>query len=162
MQRKTASPDDESQAEKIALGLLTRREHSRYELRTKLRQRGFAHEIIEVVLDRLAKQGWQSDPRYAESYVRMRIARGYGEAAIQAELRQRGVDSPLAHQTLRDADVDWLECAQQQIRRHFNMPPEDAAEKLRRYRHLCNRGFTPEQARIASAGWLEISGTTWI
>ncbi|WP_322627935.1 regulatory protein RecX [Halothiobacillus sp.] len=162
MQSKTASPDDATQAEKIALGLLTRREHSRYELQTKLRQRGFVREVIGVVLDRLAEQGWQSDVRYAESYVRMRIARGYGEAAIQAELRQRGVDSPLAHQTLCDADVDWLECAQQQIRRHFNFPPEDAAEKLRRYRHLCNRGFTPEQARIASARWPEISGTTWI
>lgn len=153
MFRKTAAPDDATQAEKIALGLLTRREHSQHELRRKLRQRGFLGEVIDLVLDRLMTQGWQSDSRYAESYVRMRIARGYGATAIEAELRQRGVSSLLVFQALENAEVDWLTSAQQQIRRHFNAPPADAAEKLRRYRHLMNRGFAPELARPASVWW---------
>lgn len=155
MFRKTGEPDDQRQAEKIALGLLARREHSRLELQTKLRQRGFERSCIDPVLDRLVEQGWQSDVRYAESYLRMRVDRGYGLAAIEAELRQRGVDPSLIHRSVAAAEVDWLACAQRQVRRHFQIPPEDAAEKLRRYRHLLNRGFSPDEARSASAAWAE-------
>lgn len=155
MFRQTGDPDDYRQAEKIAVGLLARREHSRLELQTKLRRRGFERACVDGVLDRLAEQGWQSDARYAESYVRMRVDRGYGLAAIESVLRQRGVDAPLVRQALASLDIDWFFCAQQQIRRHFNRPPDDAAEKLRRYRHLVNRGFAPDEARAASAAWPE-------
>lgn len=153
MYRKTDDPDDPRHAEKTALGLLARREHSRYELLAKLRQRGFERACIEDVLDRLIEQGWQSDARYAESYLRMRVDRGYGLAAIEAELRQRGVEAPLIWRAVAEAEVDWVSCARKQVYRHFNRSPENAAEQLRRYRHLMNRGFAPEEARAVSAWW---------
>ncbi len=144
-------------AEKIALGLLTRREHSAFELAQKLKLRGFNADVIDAVLERLAEQGWQSDARYAAAYLRMRVARGYGLTAIRAELRQRGVASADVTAALAEADVEWLECAQRQIARHYPAPAEDHAARLVRYRHLLNRGFSPEQARAASEFWPEDS-----
>ncbi|MHB9020917.1 MAG: regulatory protein RecX [Halothiobacillus sp.] len=153
MRALTTRSDTPAAAEKIAIGLLTRREHSAFELQQKLKLRGFAAEIIGAVIERLAAQGWQSDARYAEAYVRMRVARGYGLAAIRAELRQRGVAADCVSAALAEANVDWLDCAQQQVARYYQQPPEDRDALLRRYRHLLNRGFSPEQARQASAFW---------
>lgn len=140
-------------AEKIALGLLTRREHSAFELKQKLSLRGFGADVIDAVIERLAAQGWQSDSRYADAYLRMRVARGYGLMAIRAELRQRGVASACVTEVIAEADVDWLACAQRQVARHYQQPADDRAALLHRYRHLLNRGFSPEQAREASAFW---------
>lgn len=153
---QTSVAEDQSDAakiEKVALGLLTRREHSAFELRRKLAQRGFDAVVIDQVLSRLTEQGWQSDARYAEAYVRMRIERGYGLQSIRAELGQRGVASALIQSVLDEAEVDWLACARKQIQRHYHKPPDGYDEQLRRYRHLLSRGFSPEQARKASSQW---------
>lgn len=74
------------------LRLLTGREHSRKELLQKLAVKGFAKERIDPILDELAEESWQSDARYAESYARSRILKGYGPAFIAYELRQNGID----------------------------------------------------------------------
>ncbi|MGC8697678.1 MAG: regulatory protein RecX [Halothiobacillus sp.] len=145
--------DTPAAAEKIALGLLTRREHSAFELKQKLALRGFSVDVIEVVIERLAEQGWQSEARYAGAYLRMRVARGYGLIAIRAELRQRGIAPDYIAAALTEADIDWLSCAQRQVVRHYQHPADGHAALLQRYRHLINRGFTPEQARQASAYW---------
>ena len=74
-----------------ALGLLTRREHSRLELARKLQQRGVEHAEAAAVIDRLADAGWQDDARFAESLVRNRAHAGYGPAWIRAELGTHGL-----------------------------------------------------------------------
>ena len=155
-------PDEErtdtAQIEKVALGLLARREHSRFELTQKLSQRGFDAGALDEALDRLAGQGWQSDARYAEAYVRMRVERGYGLQAIRSELAQRGVARTLIDAALTEADIDWHACARRQIRRHYPGPTDGRDDRLRRYRHLLSRGFSPEQARQASAWWDDAAG----
>jgi regulatory protein len=153
MRPSFASSNTPAAAEKIALGLLTRREHSAFELKQKLKLRGFDSDVIDAVIERLAAQGWQSDARYAAAYLRMRVARGYGLTAIRAELRQRGVASEVMAAALTEADVDWFESARRQIARHYSAPADDHAARLSRYRHLLNRGFSPEQARVASEFW---------
>lgn len=139
--------------EKAAVRLLARREHSRRELWHKLNQRGFDSAVINEVLARLQDEDWQSDARYAESYVRSRVERGYGPDRILAELRQRGVDEALAARTLDEAKVDWAALARQQLRRHFSAPPADFDERVKRYRHLLNRGFAPDLARALDSWW---------
>ncbi len=153
MRPSLAPSDHPAAAEKIALGLLTRREHSAFELKQKLSLRGFSADVIDDVIHRLFEQGWQSDARYARAYLRMRVARGYGLMAIRAELRQRGVESACVATVIAEAEIDWLACATRQVARHYQQPANDRAALLHRYRHLLNRGFSPEQARVASAFW---------
>jgi alanyl-tRNA synthetase len=74
-----------------ALGLLTRREHSRKELARKLAGRGVETVDAHAVIDKLAAAGWQDDSRFARSLVRSRAAVGYGPGWIRAELGTHGL-----------------------------------------------------------------------
>ena len=73
------------------LRLLTRREHSREELVDKLLLKGFNRDNIISVVNDLVEQGWQSDSRYAESYVKERIRKGYGPLVIAFELNRNAI-----------------------------------------------------------------------
>ena len=137
----------------VAVQLLARREHSRAELDRKLRQKAFETDAIEACLTTLEEQGLQSDERFAESFVRSRIARGQGVIRIQGELRQRGIDAQPAREALsvveeREA-VDWFELASTTLARRFTTPGESPKERAKRERFLATRGFNFEQIRYA-------------
>src|ERR1700741_3450775 len=82
----------ELSATQRALGLLTRREHSRKELIRKLTSRGMDAAEVDSAVANLARDGWQNDARFAESLVRARSSGGYGPARIRAELATHGLD----------------------------------------------------------------------
>ncbi len=125
-----------------ALGLLARREHSRFELRRKLSDAAPEPGELDAVLDDLAAAGLQSDRRYAESFVRSRIERGQGPLRIRKELRQRGVEAALAEQALAEAEVDWDARLRDVHRKRFgSTPPTDRREQARQARFLAQRGF---------------------
>ena len=75
-----------------AVRLLAIREHGRQELREKLRQRELPEDLIIPVLDQLADQGLQCDVRFAESFTRMRVSRGFGSDKIRADLQARHLE----------------------------------------------------------------------
>ncbi|WP_374089366.1 regulatory protein RecX [Methylomicrobium lacus] len=130
------------------LRLLTGREHSQKELLQKLAGKGFAIERIESILDELATENWQSDARYAESYARSRILKGYGPAFIAYELRQHGID--LGNTPLFDLEAlaesvagGWMALLEQVYRRKYgDGPVPNRNEWAKRSRFLLQRGFT--------------------
>ena len=73
-----------------ALQLLTRRDHSRAELKAKLAGEAASGDDLDVVLDTLQEQRLLSDTRYASQRVASR-ARRYGDARLTQDLRQHGV-----------------------------------------------------------------------
>ncbi|VAW48835.1 Regulatory protein RecX, partial [hydrothermal vent metagenome] len=77
---------------RVAIDLLSRREHSSFELARKLAIRSFDALEIDEVLVKLRDEGLQSDVRFTEAYVYFRIQKGYGPIRIQADLKQRGID----------------------------------------------------------------------
>jgi regulatory protein len=138
--------DDKIRAE--CLRLLTGREHSRKELTQKLSAKGFTKESIEPVLDQLAEENWQSDARYAESYARSRILKGYGPVFIVYELRQNGID--LDHLPSFDLEAlaesvagGWMAILRQVYRKKYGSgPAPNRNEWAKRGRFLQQRGFT--------------------
>ncbi|WP_422102657.1 regulatory protein RecX [Vreelandella sp.] len=142
-----ASPRD------IAIQLLARREYSRAELARKLQQKSFEADDIASCLDALVEQSLQSDARFAESFVRSRIARGQGVIRIKGELRQRGVDQETLSEALAAVEereaVDWFELAKETLERRFSTPGETPKERAKRERFLAARGFDFEQIRYA-------------
>ena len=68
-----------------ALRSLTRRSHSRWELKTKLIQKGFPKEEIKAALDRLTELGYLNDQNFAMDYCRHRLKQSpqRGENAIR-------------------------------------------------------------------------------
>ncbi|MBF1163582.1 MAG: regulatory protein RecX, partial [Dechloromonas agitata] len=73
-----------------ALQLLTRRDYSRAELKSKLAPHAESEEELDAVLDTLQNERLLSDARYAAQRVVARAGR-YGNARLKQELRQKGV-----------------------------------------------------------------------
>lgn len=126
-----------------ALAMLTRREHSRFELERKLGGLGAGAPLVAEVLDELAERRLQSDERFAEVYVRSRAEKGYGPRAIAADLRGRGLDAEQVAAALAASGYDWTERAAEVRHARFGRHlPGDPREKARQLRFLQYRGFS--------------------
>ena len=153
MAKGKTEEDPQTRARSAALRLLARREHSRYELAMKLRQRKIEPEVYEPVLDEYEEEGWLSDERFAEVYTRQRVELGYGPLRILGELQQRGIHwTP--EQLQQMSDQQWVEQAEDQRARRFGLADirEDWDEKVRQARFLSRRGFTADQVERALNG----------
>ena len=153
MAKGKTEEDPQTRARSAALRLLARREHSRYELAMKLRQRKIEPEVYEPVLDEYEEEGWLSDERFAEVYTRQRVELGYGPLRILGELQQRGIHwTP--EQLQQMSDQQWVEQAEDQRARRFGLADirDDWDKKVRQARFLSRRGFTAEQVERALNG----------
>ena len=79
---------------------LARRELSRAEVEERLSRSGFACDEIEPAIDRLVEAGYQSDERAAIERARAMASRRYGDIAIRADLRRRGIADEETEQAL--------------------------------------------------------------
>lgn len=124
--------------------MLVRREHSQFEIQQKLQQKDFEHADIQKTIALLIEQGYQSDTRFAEAFIRMRYNQGKGPIKISLELKQRGVEQ-------FDLSVyEWRDRAKQVLEKKFGSEaPKDYKEKAKRQRFLQSRGFDFEQIRYA-------------
>lgn len=131
-------------AKEQALRFLARREHSRFELRRKLANRGHDANMLEELLAELAQAGLQSDARFAEGYVRSAVARGQGPVKVRANLCARGIDAEHADEAL-DVGLDWLRFAQRARGKRFGgQPPRDRAAWAQQARFLAGRGYSAD------------------
>jgi regulatory protein len=151
MQKKTLSSstptERRQQIEVVCLRLLARREHSQKELLDKLALRGFLRDEALPVIQAMAEQNWQNDARYAECYLRQRIATGYGPVRIRYELQHRGID---------DANLDaqaeeqggWQNLLLDVYSRKYDDEKSlSQNEWLKRSRFLQQRGFSGEMIK---------------
>jgi len=155
-----------------ALGLISQREHSRVELRRKLRiwierrQRVLAEAgvgpgasvasapvpdeaEIEPLLDWLAQRDLLSVERFVETRINVRAAR-FGNLRIRQELAQHGVELDAdAAQALKASE---FERARSVWSKRFAEPPADAASRAKQQRFLAARGFSAEVVRRVVGG----------
>lgn len=134
-----------------ALGLLTRREHSRRELERKLASRGVDAGEAKAAVERLASEGWQDDRRFAELLVRSRAGSGYGPLRIRAELTTHGLDRDAIAAAMDTFDGDWTETACDLVRRRFGPGGlTDLAGRRKAADFLIRRGFDGGSVRAAT------------
>ncbi len=127
------------------LNLLSRREYSQKELIDKLASKGFEASESQRVIDQFAENGWQSDQRYAESYCRYRIKKGYGPIKIGYELKQRGIENYNMDAVLFEIAENWIEILKQVYEKKFSdVAILNNKERLKRSRFLQQRGFSIE------------------
>jgi len=136
-----------------AMNMLARREHSVFELTRKLEQKDFPSELIKEVIERLIADNLLSDERFAEAYVRMRSARGFGLQRIRLEMKERGVDSYLIDRAIAESDVDWNALASEVRDRKFGeQRPEEFSLRAKQMKFLQYRGFSHAQINAAVTG----------
>ena len=78
-----------------AFRILEMRDHSAYELKNKLVQKGEDPDETEECVAWLEEMGVIDDGRYAAAVVRRYVAKGYGAGRIRLELSRRGIDREL-------------------------------------------------------------------
>lgn len=134
-----------------ALGLLTRREHSRVELTRKLTSRGVEADDARAVIDKLANAGWQDDARFAELLVRSRANTRYGPMRIRAELGTHALSADIITWAMDGFEGDWAENALELLRRKHPAALGEGERSARRKaaEFLLRRGFSMDQVREA-------------
>jgi regulatory protein len=152
MSLRIARMERDNDLRRVAMDLLARREHSRAELRAKLRRRGADAAAIDPVLERLDADGLQSDARYTEALAQSLVRRGKGPLRIRGELRLHGVDDAVIAAALETLNPSWDELATAaRCKRFGEALPDTRDERARQARFLEQRGFTAEHIRAALA-----------
>jgi regulatory protein len=163
--------DELYRARDAALRLLARRARSVAELRRGLERRGLSAGAVDGTLAWLDTRGYLDDRAFAESFVRDRLRlRPRGRAALERELRAKGVDEGTARGAVEAAMAEEgadeaamaMEAAREWARRNGGLvreagrSPEHRQRARRRlYGHLARRGFPPDAVRSALARVLD-------
>ena len=130
-------------AKSVAVRLLSRREHSAYEIRDKLLQRDFDEAEVKQAIVELQQGDWLSDERYAEAYIRMRQQKGFGPIRITIELNERGVKESIIESYMYAGEESWRQTLLRQYEKKYkNKDVEDYNDKAKRIRFMQYRGFT--------------------
>jgi regulatory protein len=150
---RDALPREDSyvQAVERATRLLAHRSRSRQEVRDRLLSAGFQNETVDRVEARLAEFGILNDAALARNWIEgSAIPRGMARAAIQNQLRARGVDPHMVEETvnevMRETDETELEravrIAKRRARAYGHLARGVAWRRLAGF--LANRGYDEE------------------
>ncbi|MFL2775834.1 MAG: regulatory protein RecX [Gammaproteobacteria bacterium] len=133
---------------KKILDLLSRREHSKYELVLKLERRVDSSDKLLKEIDKLSDQNLQSDERFSESYIRSRYNSGFGPSRIKYDLSKRRVAESIINDAFREIDLNWVEkLKKENIKKYGNENPKNMQELSKRTKFFVQRGFDQEMIR---------------
>ncbi|MDR3138371.1 MAG: recombination regulator RecX [Treponema sp.] len=148
---KELSPDEEGaiffaaacyRAERIALRLVARAEQTAFNLARKLERRGHSPSSVRAVISRLQELGILEDARYAELWIRSRLARrAESPRSLTAALRSRGIDKNDVRSALKSAlqgENEWI-LLQRYLEKNRLSPKETPSLAYR----LKVEGFSP-------------------
>lgn len=141
-----------------AIDLISRREHSRKEIITKLSQRGYG-EVAESIADKLEERGYLDDERFAEMYANeLKSRRGFGKRRISQELYIKGIDRDIISIVLEGMEENPEEEILDIIARKYPRILEDEKIKNRAMNGLLRLGYGNYDIRQAVRTWEEMYG----
>lgn len=142
--RAISLTDELARLKKRALDLLSRREHSTFELYNKLKRHCDDESLINPLLTELKSQGLLSDHRFADSVRRKVSGKLQGPLRLKRDLSVAKVSADFCS---NDEHVDWLSLAVAALEKKFKLhdltDPKCQAKALR---FLAGRGFTQDIA----------------
>ena len=135
-----------------ALRLLTTRDHGCAELEKKLKQKGFDGRDIERVIKECIRMSYLDDERFSLSFMHQLVRKGYGPKRIQQRLHSRGVSMAMIQEVLsrhlpESVQVETCRMAANKKLTSVAFVSRSGELKVRLYRFLFGRGFTPEVIR---------------
>jgi regulatory protein len=120
-------------AERAGLRLIARAEQTETGLSFKLEHRGHERASVSAVVSRFVSLGLINDERYAELWIRSRLARRGGKTpsprTLLASLRNRGIDSSGAGKALKKILDTETELAL--LTRYMERPPPGTGNSLK-------------------------------
>jgi len=151
---KTAnsSAGDYQKALNTALRILTGRDHSRYELTRKLKQRGFKPQDIDKAVAECVRFDYINDERTARVYISQMIRKGHGLNRIRHGMNKKGLTGQRIQNILCkiESDIDEAEGAERILNKNvkrFEREPDLKKRRDKIYRFLYARGFSQDTIR---------------
>jgi regulatory protein len=134
------------QAMNTAVRILTHRDHSKYELKQKLRQRGFTSKVIDSVVVECERFNYINDPRTAHVYISQLKRKCFGKRYIQMALKKKRLSGTAIENILLEnyPEADEREYAARLLEKKMEAFAREADLKKRRdkmSRFLYSRGF---------------------
>jgi regulatory protein len=136
--------------------LVNRRDYSAAEIKRKLVDSGYPCELADEVIDAAKRGRALDDERFAATFIRSKIAAGWGTRRIEIELKRRGVeaeDVPGWPESFVAMDFEATRAFELISRRHLT--GKNDYSKLVRF--LVGRGFSLHDAKSAAARRLQAS-----
>lgn len=132
-----------------AIDLISRREHSRKEIITKLSQRGYG-EVAEETVDKLEEMGYIDDERFAEMYANeLKFRRGFGKRRISQELYVKGIDRDTIYNVMENLEENPQEEILEILERKYPHCLDDEKMKTRAFNGLIRLGYNSYDIRSA-------------
>ena len=133
---------------KKLLDLLSRREHSKYEIFNKLKYRVESEEELIKEIHKLTEENLQSDLRFSESFIRSRYNSGFGPVRIKYDLSSRKVLLNIIEKAFEEVSLDWEEkLVKENLKKYGEMPPSNLKELSKRLKFFTQRGFEQDIIR---------------
>lgn len=123
-----------------ALGQLSRRMRSEWELRDYLKRKEYAPEIIESVIEWLAEYGYVDDRKFAEAWVsNRRLFKATSSRRLRQELRQKRISDEIIDEVLSEDETDEKQVLRELIERKQKQTKYQ--DKLKLMQYLSRQGF---------------------
>lgn len=140
--------DQKYQVKQSALNYLARRQHSKNEIKTKLRQKKFDKTLIEQTLNDLEQNNYVDDHSFAQLFTDEKVkAKNWGKNKIKSELIKRGVSSKVIADVIEekfsnDLEIEsGLELARKKLKKLINRKLDQKKIQTGIYSFLVSRGY---------------------
>ena len=134
-----------------AYRLLARCPRSRFEVEHRLRQRYYPNPLIEMIIEKLEKQGYLDDRVFARQWARDRMTHRYwGSLRLRDELQRKGVAKEWIEESLRELRGEQgeeeraRELMARRTKRSGGSRKLDPRNRQRSFMYLRRRGYSVE------------------
>jgi regulatory protein len=140
--------DQKYQVKQSALNYLSRRHHTKNEIRVKLKQKKFGSELIEQTLNDLEQNNYLDDKIFAQIFTDEKVkAKNWGRNKIKSELIKRGVTSKIISDVIEEKfsgeeEIDaGLELARKKLKKLIYRKIDQKKIETSIYSFLSSRGY---------------------
>lgn len=124
-----------------SLDILSRRAHSKEELRRKLRRK-YSEEACQSAIERIEELGYIDDEKFAEDYAAQLFeVKHMAPYAISRELMLKGVDRDIVRRVVDDIEFDPQEEIRQIVEKKYAGKLNDEKQIRRAYNALIRLGY---------------------
>lgn len=135
-----------------AQDILSRREHSEFEVRTKMKRKRFSSTQIDDAVRKLKKLDLINDNNFSKVFVEQILnLKAVGPKWLTYKLKQRGIEQSIISYTIKEAFISGREAelAKQAVSIWKRTHPLHVEDYERLRRHLAARGFSFESINLS-------------
>lgn len=131
-----------------ALGQLSRRQRSEWELRDYLKRKEYSPEVIHSVTEQLAQYGYVDDKKFAAAWVaNRRLLKPISSRKLRMELKQKRVSEEIIDETLAEDETDETVVLRELVQKKRQQTKYQDDLKLMQY--LARQGFNYDDIKSA-------------